>query len=266
MAKKTIRIGIGTPELPKSTLWSITVGSSDVYIAQRFSYALAKISLHNSGKWRFAANSQNWTKEEDRALFKWDRPNPVAESVVLGPTIVFPPFLSKEPLKLPDQYDKKIHWLNAPTADQERVVMFVFSKGKKAIDDYFKKVGLTPDWSLSLPIKSNSRLNADTIQIVSWVENLRDFTKDQIYEVVARTKIHYKKGSSPVGIFGVATPIYRGTDKERARGLSPTIIEVILGKHNLVEKRKYDEGMRVRIKSLNIEGYIVKIIGHQWVI
>lgn len=131
---------------------------------------------------------------------------------------------------------------------------------------YFKKVGLTPDWSISLPIKSNSRLNADTVRIVSWVENLRDFSKDQISEVIARMKIHYKKGSSPVGIFGVVTPIYPGTDEERARGLSPTIIEVILGKHNLVEERKYNEGMKVRIKSLNIEGYIVKIVGHQWVI
>lgn len=266
MAKKTVRIGIGNSASPKSTLWSITVGNSDVYLAQRFSYELAKISLHNSGKWRFAANSQNWTKPEDRALLKWNRPDPVAEDVVLGPTIVFPPLFAHEPLKLPDRYDKKIHWLSAPAANQERVVMIVFSKGNKMIDDYLKKVGLIPDWSLSLPIKGNSRLNADTVRIISWKENLREFTKDEISKILARMKIHYKKGSDPSSIFGVATPFYPGTAEERARGLSPTVIEIILGKHNVVPERKYNEGMRVRIKSLNIEGYLVRIIGNQWII
>ena len=237
MSKKTIRIGIGTPESPKSTLWSVTVGSSDVYMAQRFSHALAKVSLHNSGKWRFAANSQNWTKVEDRALFKWDRPRPVVGSVVLGPTIIFPPLLVDEPLKLPDQYDKKIHWLVPPTPEQERVVMIVFSKGKRETEEYLKQVGLKPDWSLSLPIKNSSRLNADTVTIISWTENLRDFSKDQIKDVLAKMKIHFKKGGDPSGIFGVATPIYPGTEEEHSRGLSPTIIEIILGKSNLEEDK-----------------------------
>src|SRR5687768_4974592 len=107
MAKKTIRIGVGTAEIPKSTLWSFTIGNSEVYVAQRFTHELAKFSLHSSGKWRFAANFQNWTKLEDRALFKWDRPKSVVGSVVLGPTIVFPPLLVNEPLKLPDKYNKK---------------------------------------------------------------------------------------------------------------------------------------------------------------
>ncbi len=235
MGKKTVRLGVGTSDCPQSTLWSFTVSGSDVYIAQRFSYFLQKFSLHSSGRWRFASNSDKWTKHGDRALLKWLRPVPVFGSWVLGPTIVIPPLWVVDPLTVPDRYNNKIYWLLPPGKDQERIILVLFSKNEKKIDRFLETYKFNVDWIASLPIKDDGKLNSDTVWIISWLDKIRDFTKSQIKDILSGVKIHYQKGGKTTGIFGVATPIYPGNAEDVARGLSPTVIEIILGRNNLQE-------------------------------
>jgi hypothetical protein len=146
--------------------------------------------------------------------------------------------LAKQPLVIPDQYNKKIEWLTAPTNKQERVLLITFSLGKKHMQEHLNMVNLKPDYFISLPIKGNSRLHADTVHIISWLEPIRPFTKNQVDDILTKMKIHYKNGSSPNGIFGVATPFFSPSEGEKSRGLSPTIIEIILGNQNLEEDKK----------------------------
>lgn len=266
MSAKTIRIGVGKPESPKSTLWTITAGGSEVYIAQRFSFSLAKISLHSTGKWRFAINSDKWTGEGDRALIKWNRPQPVVGRWVMGPTIVFPPIAAKKPLQVKDLYDKKIEWLKAPAEDQERILLIVFSEERKDISELLGFTKITPDYTQSIQLKNRPMLGADTVWIISWIQPITEHTKKEVYNVLARLKMHHKPGANINGTFGVATPITLPSDEEKLRGLSPTIREIILGEHNLRVESKFNEGAYVHIRSLDLNGYITRIIGHQWLI
>jgi hypothetical protein len=268
MSTKTIRIGLGSPESPKSTLWTITVGGSEVYIAQRFTFSLAKISLHSSGKWRFAVNSDKWIKDSDRALVKWDRPQPVVGKWVMGPTIVFSPMAAKKPLKIKDLYNKEIEWLQAPTGDQERVLLIAFSEGQMDLSELLQFTKITPDYIESISLKNRPKLGADTTWIISWIQPMTEHTKKEVYEVLARLKIQHKPGADMSGTFGVATPFNLPNDEERRRGLSPTttIREIILGEHNLKVESKFNEGAYVHVRSLGLIGYITRIIGHQWLI
>jgi len=266
MSAKTIRIGLGTPESPKSTLWTITVGGSEVYIAQRFTFSLAKISLHSSGKWRFAVNSDKWTKESDRALVKWDRPQPVVGTWVMGPTIVFPPMTAKKPLKIKDLYDKKIEWLRAPSEDQERVLLVAFSEGQVDLGEFLQFTKITPDYTQGIPLKNRLKLGADAVWIISWIQPMTEHTKKEVYDVLTRLKVHHKVGADMSSTFGVATPFTLPNEEEKRHGLSPTIREIILGEHNLKVERKFNEGAYVHVRSLELTGYITRIIGHQWLI
>lgn len=266
MSAKTIRIGLGSSESPKSTLWTITVGGSEVYIAQRFTFSLAKISLHSSGKWRFAVNSDKWAKESDRALVKWDRPQPVVGKWVMGPTIVFPPISAKKPLQIKDLYDEKIEWLKAPIEGQERVLLVVFSEEQMDLSELLQFTKITPDYTHRIPLKNRPKLGADTVWVISWIQPMTEQTKKEVYDVLARLKMHHKAGADMSGTFGVATPFNLPNEEEKRRGLSPTVREIILGEHNLKVESKFNEGAYVHVRSLGLTGYITRIIGHQWLI
>jgi len=266
MGAKTVRIGVGSAASPKSTLWTIKVGGSEVYISRRSTFALAKISLHSSGKWRFAINSDRWDKETNRALVQWQRPVPIVGSWVMGPTIVFPPIAAKKPLKIKDQYDKQIDWLSEPAENEERVVLVTFSREKKELTELLEFIKISPDYIKSLPLKDRPVMGADTVWVLSWLQPISDHTVKERYDILARLKMHHKEGADTSDFFGVASPIYSPTEEERKRGLSPTVKEIILGAHNIQVERKYNEGAYVHIRSLGLRGYITRIIGDRWLI
>ncbi len=232
MADKSIRIGLGSINSPKSALWTIVVGNSQVYFSQRSGMQISKFSLHDSGKWRFAVNDSNWSKAEDRALKKWDRPNPIYKSLVLGPAVVFPPIVVNIPLGYSDTYTKETFWLLPPDSEQIRVVMLFFSLGNSDPKEYFKRRNIKPDWLYTFSIKNNSRLGADTVTVTSWLQLYSEGDRKLVAETIAGLKIHYDGGEES-DIRSTAMQIVTPSLEEIAQGKTITIFEVMLGKNNV---------------------------------
>src|SRR5436309_6742905 len=79
---------------PLSGIWRIWRRNNDVYVAPRSVAGSFKVSLHESGKFRFRFTSDEkaskFLKEgQDRAVFKWPRPTHDAPIVILL-QILFP--------------------------------------------------------------------------------------------------------------------------------------------------------------------------------
>ncbi len=232
MADKSIRIGVGSINSPKSALWTVVVGNSQVYFSQRSGMQISKFSLHDSGKWRYAVNDSHWSKVEDRALKKWDRPNPIYKSLVLGPAIVFPPIEVELPLGYLDTYTKETFWLIPPNPEQVRVIMLFFSLGSSHLKEHFEKYNIKPDWTYTFPIKNNSRLGADTITVASWLQPYSEGDRKLVAETLSGLKIHYDGNEKP-DIKSTALQIVTPFAEERSRGKTITIFEIMLGKDNL---------------------------------
>src|SRR5215211_480335 len=75
-----VRFGVGDADGPRSAMWRLWTqkGTCDVYIAARTLGGVQKVSLHESGVWRFAFTSVYWegrasTGDEDRLIERWNR-------------------------------------------------------------------------------------------------------------------------------------------------------------------------------------------------
>ena len=78
------RFAVGSAEGPRSTVWRLWTrkGTSDVYIAARTLGGSLKVSLHESGVWRYAFSEEHWegqasTGNKDRMIERWNRPPPI---------------------------------------------------------------------------------------------------------------------------------------------------------------------------------------------
>lgn len=116
---KGVRWGVRGVDGRRSSVWRLWVNGDDVYIADRDTAGDAKISLHQSGKWRFAFSEKAVARADslipadaDRAWHKWDRPPEVAPGWTRAVTIVMPTSELARGQKPKDP--EKIVWLDAP--------------------------------------------------------------------------------------------------------------------------------------------------------
>jgi hypothetical protein len=56
------RFGVGSADGPRSAVWRLWTGkgTSDVYVAARTLGGNLKVSLHESGVWRYAFTKEYW--------------------------------------------------------------------------------------------------------------------------------------------------------------------------------------------------------------
>lgn len=93
----TLRFALGTAAGARSNVWTV-IGSKnadDVYVGARDALPMAKLSLHQSGRWRRAltaqaAIQQNLPVGEDRVLNRWEVPEPFADGWLHAVTITIP--------------------------------------------------------------------------------------------------------------------------------------------------------------------------------
>ena len=90
------RFAVGAADGPRSAVWRLWTGkgTSDVYIAARAHGGDAKVSLHESGDWRFAFTEDFYerrasTEAEERAIERWNRP-PSIEGITPAFMVVVP--------------------------------------------------------------------------------------------------------------------------------------------------------------------------------
>jgi hypothetical protein len=98
---QVMRFAVGSVDGPRSPTWRLWVpaNKSDIYISRRSLAGEFKASLHESGKWRMGFTAEHEERPgslvspgADRAVLKWDRPEPIVDHVTKAFSIVVPWF------------------------------------------------------------------------------------------------------------------------------------------------------------------------------
>jgi hypothetical protein len=102
---EVVRFAVGGPDEPRSLVWRIWTGkgTSDLYISGRLQGGDWKVSLHESGDWRFALSREYAEARgmEDRLREQWERPQPLYGGITSAFNIIVPSAdlaLPREPL------------------------------------------------------------------------------------------------------------------------------------------------------------------------
>jgi hypothetical protein len=86
-----VRFAVGEPSAPRSSVWCVVCQGEDVYLGTRTSMGISKLSLHQSGRWRFAFTTQSgMTIEGNRLLKRWLRRDEYTPGITRGPSFLFP--------------------------------------------------------------------------------------------------------------------------------------------------------------------------------
>jgi hypothetical protein len=96
-AGEVLRFALGTATGPRSNVWTVfgSKHADDVYVGARDELPTAKLSLHQSGKWRRALTSQSAIRQDlpadsDRVAIRWEVPEPFTEGWLHAVTITIP--------------------------------------------------------------------------------------------------------------------------------------------------------------------------------
>lgn len=91
------RFGVGEADGRRSSTWRVMAGPNkrDVYLSPRAAFSTFKLSLHQSGIWRFAyteagAKAQNLPPERNRLIQRYPLPNEVAPGWRMAASIMIP--------------------------------------------------------------------------------------------------------------------------------------------------------------------------------
>jgi hypothetical protein len=127
---KEIRFAVGTQEDLCSSVWRLWANKNDLYLAARTFAGASKISFHESGKYRYASNSN----EPRRPLSQWNRPKEIGPgitrifSIVVPAFDVVPNFDIKNRIRdqLPPK-TKPVLFLDAPDAGTKIIIGFLLT-------------------------------------------------------------------------------------------------------------------------------------------
>jgi hypothetical protein len=123
--KQEVRIAVGSPTDPRSTVWKFFVKNNDIYIVSGMFENNCKISLHESGECQFSG-TRTWVLAEpgrrnaERHIKKWKSPRPSSDASTHVLQIVIPDTelrVSTVPEDL-----SAVNWLQAPP--QGNTVLF----------------------------------------------------------------------------------------------------------------------------------------------
>jgi len=96
-AGQALRFALGTAEGTRSTIWTVfgSRNSDDVYVGARDALPMAKLSLHQSGRWRRAltqqgAAQQNLPADADRVFQRWEAPEAFGDGWIHAVIITIP--------------------------------------------------------------------------------------------------------------------------------------------------------------------------------
>ncbi len=121
MATKTLRIACGTTAAPYSSVWRITADNKKGDVMLSWSKAIAdrcKISLHASGRWRYAATSESGYADQiegDRVFARWHRPQEHLPGVTRGPAIMIPHTKYGAKTHYPIDTSNSVQWFPPPS-------------------------------------------------------------------------------------------------------------------------------------------------------
>jgi hypothetical protein len=144
MPERALRFGVAGPIGFRAETWKCwTVhgkGKRDVYLACRALSGQLKLSLHQSGKWHVAFDSQRFDQlfEEgaappDRFLGKWEQPEGND-----GLTLACRIYVPSHAANIPDEkLDENVQWIaHAPPGQSVEIVIFLWNHAALAVEDW----------------------------------------------------------------------------------------------------------------------------------
>jgi hypothetical protein len=220
-----VRFAVGQPDGPQSSVWRLWVDGNDVYISQRDLTSVKKVSLHESGIWRYA-----WTAEfvakappflapgQDRATDKWDR---TTLEFLPGVTRAFDILVPASEVTMPKHAEpaavsgkKKIVWVPSPPEGcaMHFTVLITTAEVTAATSGWpgRRTMGTRFIWKAELP-------NTQTVWLVALDRPVDDWLRNQVTGFkssalpVARRKFE-EAGQSELG---EARVVLYGQDNEQ---------------------------------------------------
>lgn len=130
-----MRFGVASPSGTVSVTWKcftqVGSGKADVYVACRSLAAPLKLSLHESGRWHVAFDSEQFprlfepsSQPDSRFSRIWQQPAPLAEGLVLACRIHFPWYAID---RRSGANERKVVWLPAPPEGKSTEVAIFLS-------------------------------------------------------------------------------------------------------------------------------------------
>ena len=192
---KALRFALGTAEGARSNVWTVfgSKNSDDVYVGARDTLGVAKLSLHQSGKWRRALIEnvalETLPPDVDRVINRWEVPEPFADGWLHAVTITIPvSSIQKEPKPLGKPKGGGTVSIYQPDLGSHQVRFDVLIKSVNAasinIENIHSEVGrirLPSGGCVGVVATEFTALND---QAEADIENLRRRSRDHVIETI----------------------------------------------------------------------------------
>jgi hypothetical protein len=225
----TLRFAVGSPENNESWIYRMWVDGDDVYLGARDSLKVFKVSLHRSNIWRiaFVEDLKRDNPETDRVILKWRRPAEFAPGWTPSIGILISSINAKRPFKKTKIEDSRIQWLPSPVKGKKLIIKVLFSKPEISESD-FNKVTMAGDRLIG----KLKKISGEVIWVVLREDDLTSVEVAKIEDVMQKTKIHLKPGSSEDSLSDSRALLVVSENIPSTRN-QPTIFDISLGKENL---------------------------------
>ena len=224
-----IKFAIGGQDNIQSWIWRMWVARDDVYLGAKNAFKVFKVSLHESGIWRIAFTSDlnREDNQSDRAIVKWNKPGEFTLGWTPSIGILISSIDAKRPFKKIPVIDPAIEWFPPPEKNNKLVFKVLFSKPGFSEED-LKKVIIRGDQLVGKLIKKNCEI----VWLIVREDKLTKIEIDKINDVMSKTKIHMKSGSTEDSLTD-SRALLIVSENNPGVSTQPTIIDIALGKENL---------------------------------
>ena len=227
--KNTIRFAVGTPENPQSWIWRLWVQGDEVYLGTKNALHVFKVSLHKSGIWRIAFVKELKREDEatDRVIVRWKKPEEFAPGWTPSIAVLVSSIKPSRPFNKVKIEDERIVWFPEP-ADGRRALFKILISSPEMMESDFKKVLISGDRLAGTLTKKNG----EKVWLALREDDLSAIEIEKIRDVMGKTKIHLKVGSSEDSLHDSRALLVVSEDVPTVT-TQPTILDISLGKENL---------------------------------
>ncbi len=225
----TLRFAVGAPEAVQSWLWRMWVHHDDVYLGARNALTAFKVSLHHSNIWRtaFVEDLKRDDRENDRVIFRWQRPQEFAPGWTPSVAILVSSIEARRAFNKAKIEDRRIHWFSSPAQGKKLLFKVLFSRRGCSTHDLE---------SISDPgdrlVGRVSKRNGEIVWLVLREEDLTPLEIEKIDDVMEKTRIHVESSASEDSIVDSRALLVVADDTPTVSS-QPTIFDIPLGKENV---------------------------------
>src|SRR3989344_1765395 len=230
--KSTIKLAVGSPDNIQSCIWIMRVHKNSVYLGAKTFLGVFKVSLHESetsNVWRiaFVKELKRDDNESDRLIKRWERPGEFAPGWTPSVAILISSIEAAHPIKKTKIDDSRIK-LFIPQIKEKRLIFKVLFSKPGITENGLKHIMTSSDQLVGRLLKKNG----EAAWLIMREEDLTPTEKRKIEDVMEKTKINLKAGSSKDSI-GEARALLVVSEDIPTITTQPKIIDIELGKENV---------------------------------